>query len=55
MKIIVNCPNNTSVISVITTGYLLGQTWADQELRKAKDGLEITVKEPKEDEEQDHE
>lgn len=52
-KIIVNCPNNTTVISVITTGYLLGQTWADQELRKAEDGLEITIKEPEEEQEND--
>lgn len=47
MKIIVNCPDSTRIISVVAVGGALSM-WADQSINKAKDGAEIVIEEPKE-------
>ena len=52
MKIIVNCPDSTRIISVVAVGGAL-RLWADQSTHEAKDGEEIVIEEPKG--EQEHE
>lgn len=47
MKITINCPDSTRIISVVTMGGGDISMWADQQLRNAEDGLEITAEVPK--------
>ena len=50
MKIIINCPDSTRIISVVAVGGAL-RMWADQRLNHAKDGAEIVIEEPNEEQE----
>ena len=50
MKITINCPDSTRIISVVAVGGVLSM-WADQSLNEAKDGAEIVIEEPKEEQE----
>ena len=52
MKITINCPDSTRIIGVIAVGGVLSM-WAGQSIKEAKDGVEIVIEEPKE--EQEHE
>lgn len=52
MKITISCPDSTRIISVVAVGGAL-RLWADQSANEAKDGAEIVIEEPKE--EQEHE
>lgn len=50
MKVIVNCPDSTRIIGVIAGGGAL-KLWAGKSINEAKDGKEIIIEEPKEEQE----
>lgn len=50
MRITINCPDSTRIISVVAVGGTLSM-WADQSIREAKDGIEIVIEKPKEERE----
>ena len=50
MKITINCPDSTRIISVVAVGGGLSM-WAAQTINKAKDETEIVIEEPKEEQE----
>ena len=52
MRITINCPDSTRIISIVAVGGALSM-WADQSISEAKDGTEIVIEKPKE--EQEHE
>lgn len=52
MKITINCPDSTRIISVVAVGGDLSM-WAAQTINEAKDETEIVIEKPKE--EQEHE
>lgn len=51
MKIIVNCPDSARIISIVVTGEKNSNIWVTQELQSIKQGNEITIPEPKEEQE----
>ena len=51
MKIIVNCPDSARIISIVVTGEKNSNIWVTQELQSIEQGNEITIPEPKEEQE----
>jgi len=49
MRIIVNCPDSTKIISVVATGRKGFNIWANQNLLSVEDDNEITIQEPEKD------
>lgn len=48
MRIIVNCPDSTKIISIVAMGEKGSSIWANQDLYSIEDVNEITIQEPKE-------